>query len=211
MRALACLLPALALGLNNGLGATPAMGYSSWNDCSSFRDNGPNGWCWNSEGEGYETPLRNAGALPAHSPSAPRRGFALSTRLAVNRHHAHLIPLSLSLCPAPGCGFALSAFLSVPPPHPPTSHSPEHIRNVTSYMISSGLASLGYLHVNVDEGWLKGRNAQGALYEDLDKFPSGMKALGDWIKAQVVPGTGAHMRYGLYSCRGTCQCGTGTS
>ena len=25
------------------------MGYSSWNDCSSFRDNGPNGWCWDSE------------------------------------------------------------------------------------------------------------------------------------------------------------------
>ena len=84
MRALASLLPALALGLNNGLGATPAMGYSSWNDCSSFRDNGPNGWCWNSEGEGHETPLRNAGARwPARSSSAPRRVFALSTRLAV--------------------------------------------------------------------------------------------------------------------------------
>ena len=73
------------------------------------------------------------------------------------------------------------------------------------------------------------------MYEDLDKFPSGMKALGDWIKAQVVPAIGANvvpatganmqpdwikeqvvptagtnMRYGLYSCRGTCQCGTGT-
>ena len=27
--------------LDNGLGLTPAMGYSSWNDCSSMRDNGP--------------------------------------------------------------------------------------------------------------------------------------------------------------------------
>ena len=25
------------------------MGYSTWNDCSSFRDNGPNGWCWDAE------------------------------------------------------------------------------------------------------------------------------------------------------------------
>ena len=41
------------------------------------------------------------------------------------------------------------------------------------------------------------------MYEDLSKFPSGMKSLGDWVKAQ-----GFH--YGLYSCRGTCQCGTGT-
>ena len=69
-------------------------------------------------------------------------------------------------------------------------------------MISSGLAKLGYTRVNVDEGWLKGRNAQGVMYEDLDKFPSGMKGLGDWIKAQAIPG-GGFMQYGLYSCRGT--------
>ncbi len=57
-----------------------------------------------------------------------------------------------------------------------------------------------------------GRNATtGMMYEDLSKFPSGMKALGDWIKAQeTYPGSGEYMHYGLYSCRGTCQCGTGT-
>jgi hypothetical protein len=42
-------LPAAVTPLNNGLGLTPAMGYSSWNDCSSMRDNGPDGWCWNAE------------------------------------------------------------------------------------------------------------------------------------------------------------------
>ena len=112
------------------------MGYSSWNDCSSFRDNGPTGWCWDSEA---------------------------------------------------------------------------HIKNVTSYLISSGLAALGYTYVNVDEGWLAGRNAQGVMYEDLSKFPSGMKGLGAWVHAQEVsPGSGQYMNYGLYSCRGTCQCSTGT-
>lgn len=36
-----------------------------------------------------------------------------------------------------------------------------------------------------------------------------MKALGDWITAQsVAPGSDEKMVYGLYSCRGTCQCGT---
>jgi hypothetical protein len=39
------LLGAGVTALNNGLGQTPAMGYSTWNDCSSFRDNGPGGWC----------------------------------------------------------------------------------------------------------------------------------------------------------------------
>ena len=124
-----------ASALNNGFGL-PAMGYSSWNDCSSFRDNGKDGWCWDSEA---------------------------------------------------------------------------HIKNVTTYLVSSGLARLGYTQVNVDEGWLLGRNAQGQMYEDLDKFPSGMKGLGDWIKATpTYAGSPTMMRYGLYSCRGTCQCGTGT-
>ena len=35
-------------GLDNGF-KLPAMGYSSWNDCGSFRNNGPEGWCWNAE------------------------------------------------------------------------------------------------------------------------------------------------------------------
>lgn len=41
--------------------------------------------------------------------------------------------------------------------------------------------------------------------------PSGMKGLGSWVRAQeTAPGSGEYMRYGLYSCRGTCQCSTGT-
>jgi len=41
-------LPHLISSLNNGF-TLPAMGYSSWNDCSSFRDNGQDGWCWQAE------------------------------------------------------------------------------------------------------------------------------------------------------------------
>ena len=37
-----------------------------------------------------------------------------------------------------------------------------------------------------------------------------MKALGDWVTSQSVSaGSAEKMVYGLYSCRGTCQCGTG--
>jgi len=35
-----------------------------------------------------------------------------------------------------------------------------------------------------------------------------MKALGDWIHDQEVPGKGKIMKYGLYTSRGTCQCST---
>ena len=47
--------------------------------------------------------------------------------------------------------------------------------------------------------------------QDLSKFPSGMKGLGSWIKSQETsPGSGQYLQYGLYSCRGSCQCGTST-
>ena len=82
------------------------------------------------------------------------------------------------------------------------------IKRVTQALISTGLAAKGYIHVNIDEGWLKGRYENNSLYEDRVKFPSGMKALGEWVHNQVVPGKGKIMKYGLYPCRGTCQCGT---
>lgn len=39
----------------------------------------------------------------------------------------------------------------------------EHIKNVTKYFISSGLAKLGYNQINIDEGWLVGRAANGSM------------------------------------------------
>merc|ERR1711907_144425 len=82
------------------------------------------------------------------------------------------------------------------------------IRNVTRHMIETGLAAKGYVHINVDEGWFKGRDSQGNMQEDRDKFPSGMKALGEWIHDQDVPGKGKIMKYGLYTSRGKVQCST---
>ena len=65
----------------------------------------------------------------------------------------------------------------------------ERIKNVTRHLISSGLAAKGFVHVNIDEGWLLSRDAStGELISDPAKFPSGMKALGDWIHDQEVEG-----------------------
>jgi hypothetical protein len=64
--------------------------------------------------------------------------------------------------------------------------------------------------VNVDEGWLKGRYPNGTIYEDFEKFPAGMKGLGEWITSQPTGHPdGGTMQYGLYTCRGTQQCSTG--
>ena len=80
---------------------------------------------------------------------------------------------------------------------------------MTRHLINTGLAAKGYTYVNVDEGWLKGRNeTTGEIIEDREKFPSGMQALGAWIHNQVVPGKGKIMRFGLYTSRGDVQCST---
>ena len=52
-------------------------------------------------------------------------------------------------------------------------------------MLKSGLAAKGYTYVNVDEGWLLGRDAKtNEMIEDKNFFPSGMKgeqALGTYL------------------------------
>jgi alpha-galactosidase len=59
----------------------------------------------------------------------------------------------------------------------------------------------------VDEGWLKSRAANGSIVEDFVKFPSGMKGFGDWVHSQCFADNQC-MKYGLYTCRGSCQCST---
>ena len=60
----------------------------------------------------------------------------------------------------------------------------ERIKYMAEALVSSGLNKLGYVYVNVDEGWLKSRDAQGNMVWDMTKFPSGMKALGDFIHSK---------------------------
>ena len=42
-----------------------------------------------------------------------------------------------------------------------------------------GLDKLGYEYVNIDDGWMKRRDANGNLIVDSDKFPNGMKIIAD--------------------------------
>merc|ERR1719443_1064464 len=69
-------------------------------------------------------------------------------------------------------------------------------------MISSGLRDAGYTYVNLDDCWhAKERNATtGRLQGDPKRFPSGMKALGDFLHSKGF-------KFGIYTDRGykTCQ------
>lgn len=59
------------------------------------------------------------------------------------------------------------------------------IRQMTDAMVSSGMRDAGYEYVVVDDGWTNpNRDPAGNLQGDPGRFPSGMKALGDYIHAR---------------------------
>ncbi|GIF64009.1 alpha-galactosidase [Asanoa ishikariensis] len=66
------------------------------------------------------------------------------------------------------------------------------IRQMADALVSSGMRDLGYQHVVVDDCWFNpNRDAAGDLQGDPSRFPSGMRALGDYLHARGL-------KFGLY-------------
>ena len=75
------------------------------------------------------------------------------------------------------------------------------IREVADKFISDGYKDAGYEYIVIDDCWsLKERDQNGNLVADPAKFPSGMKALADYIHSKGL-------KFGMYSCAGTHTCG----
>src|SRR6266403_5940667 len=74
------------------------------------------------------------------------------------------------------------------------------IREMADAMVSSGLQAAGYQYVNIDDCWQVSRDAQGAIVADPTRFPSGIKALADYVH-------GKGLKLGVYTDAGrlTCQ------
>lgn len=76
------------------------------------------------------------------------------------------------------------------------------IKETVDAIVSLGLADAGYTYVNLDDCWQASeRNATDAtILPDAQRFPSGMKALGDYIHSKGL-------KFGIYSSAGykTCQ------
>lgn len=76
----------------------------------------------------------------------------------------------------------------------------ELIREVARAMVDSGLRDAGYHYVNLDDCWQAARdNVTGHILPFEDKFPSGMKALGDYIHS-------LGLKFGVYSGAGDATC-----
>jgi alpha-galactosidase len=75
------------------------------------------------------------------------------------------------------------------------------IKQIADVMVSSGMKNAGYIYLNLDDNWMKNpaRDGNGNLVGDPTRFPSGMKALGDYIHSKGL-------KFGIYSDRGTMTC-----
>lgn len=96
-----------------------------------------------------------------------------------------------------GCGGAGSAASS-----PLRGYQNEnYVRSIADFIVSSGLAAMGYTYVNMDASWdLPERDpATGDLQPDPAQWPSGLAATVDYVHAR---GLG----FGLYGDRGTLDC-----
>ncbi|HLV85847.1 MAG TPA: alpha-galactosidase [Candidatus Sulfotelmatobacter sp.] len=77
------------------------------------------------------------------------------------------------------------------------------IRATADAMVSHAMKAAGYQYVIVDAGWkAKNRDAEGRLRADPDKFPSGIKALADYVHNKGL-------KFGLYTDAGTEDCVSG--
>src|SRR3990172_1994432 len=76
----------------------------------------------------------------------------------------------------------------------------ELIRETADAMVSSGMKDAGYVYVNIDDCWHGQRDSLGFIHPDPDRFPSGMKALADYIHS-------LGLKLGIYSDAGWNTCG----
>ena len=74
------------------------------------------------------------------------------------------------------------------------------VLEMTDVIAEQGYKDAGYQYVVIDDCWsLRERDENGNLVADPEKFPHGMKYVGDYIHSKGL-------KFGMYSCAGTRTC-----
>ena len=74
------------------------------------------------------------------------------------------------------------------------------IKGTADTMIANGMRDAGYVYIVVDDCWeAKERGPDGNIVADPVKFPSGMKALGDYLHSKGF-------KFGIHNCAGAKTC-----
>ena len=74
------------------------------------------------------------------------------------------------------------------------------VKDMADVFVKKGLKDAGYEYIVIDDGWQIDRDDEGNIIVNPDKFPSGIKALADYIHAKGL-------KFGLYSDAGYKTCG----
>ncbi|XP_038055696.1 alpha-N-acetylgalactosaminidase-like [Patiria miniata] len=84
--------------------------------------------------------------------------------------------------------------------YPETCIREELFMEMADIVASEGYKDAGYEFINMDDCWMsKQRDAQGILQPDPQRFPSGIKALADYVHSKGL-------KFGLYQDMGTETC-----
>jgi alpha-galactosidase len=74
------------------------------------------------------------------------------------------------------------------------------IRAQADAMAASGMRDAGYRYIVIDDCWQGTRDKSGNIQADVERFPSGIKALADYVHSKGL-------KFGIYSDAGTKTCG----
>ncbi len=73
-------------------------------------------------------------------------------------------------------------------------------KEIVDILVESGMKDAGYEYVVVDDGWeAMKRDENGNLMADPEKFPSGIKALADYVHSKGL-------KFGIHNCAGSTTC-----
>jgi alpha-galactosidase len=74
------------------------------------------------------------------------------------------------------------------------------IRDMADTMVNTGMKDAGYNYINIDDCWHGQRDKNGFIQADKTHFPSGIKALADYVHSKGL-------KIGIYSDAGSKTCG----
>ncbi|MCQ2324583.1 MAG: glycoside hydrolase family 27 protein [Paludibacteraceae bacterium] len=103
------------------------------------------------------------------------------------------IPAKPLLCPTPPMGWSSWNTFAC-------DINEDLIKAMADEMVATGLKDAGYIYLNLDDCWHGERDADGFIQPDPVRFPSGMKALADYVHSKGL-------KIGIYSDAGSATCG----
>lgn len=114
--------------------------------------------------------------------------FSLALLFCINIFSANAQNSSdaqIDLAPTPPMGWMTWNFFG-------TDINENIIHEIADAMVSSGMVKAGYDHIMIDDGWQGGRDNKNNIIPDPKKFPSGIKALADYVHSKGI-------KLGIYS------------